>query len=143
MRALPQDSVGRDARILPLRGRSGVGGTLGRAQPAEIRKLPPYSRTLLPDASKTLHVLTGLGAWEKAKSRTWAYRRKVILPFQSDPRHFDWSISRGFADCLIVNEGSPMHGDWIKVLAAELLVHTDRVLYIGAGPSVRFDVRET
>ena len=143
MRALPQDSVGRDARILPLRGRSGVGGTLGRAQPAEIRKLPPYSRTLLPDASKTLHVLTGLGAWEKAKSRTWAYRRKVILPFQSDPRHFDWSIARGFGDCLIVNEGSPTHGDWIRILAAELLVHTNQVLYIGAGPTVRFDVRET
>ena len=143
MRASPQDSVGRDARILPFRGRSAVGGALGCSRPAEIRKLPPYSRTLLPDASKTLHVLTGLGAWEKAKSRTWAHRRKVVLPFQSDPRHFDWSIARGFADCLIVNEGSPTHGDWIRILAAELLVHTDRVLYIGAGPTVQFDVRET
>lgn len=143
MRASPWESVGGDGRILPFRGRSAAGGALGRSRPAEIRKLPPYSRSLLPDASKTLHILTGLGAWEKAKSRTWAYRRKVVLPFQSDPRHFDWSIARGFADCLIVNEGSPTHGDWIRILAAELLVHTDRVLYIGAGPTVQFDVRET
>ena len=143
MRASPQESVGGDARILPFRSRNVICGSLGLSLPAEIRKLPPYSRTLLPDASKTLHVLTGLGAWEKAKSRTWAYRIKDVLPFQSDPRHFDWSIARGFADCLIVNEGSPTHGDWIRILAAELLVHTDRVLYIGAGPTVRFDVRET
>jgi hypothetical protein len=142
MRASPQNSVVGDARILPFRGRSAVGGALGHSRHAEIRKLPPYSRTLLPDASKTRHVLTGLGAWEKAKSRIWAYRQKVVLLFQSDPRPFDRSISRGFAECLIVNEGIPMHGDWIKILAAELLVHTDRVLYIGAGPTVRFDVRE-
>jgi len=102
------------------------------------RKRPPFAKLLRFNPQQTLYVLTGSGGWEKAKSRTWGYRRKVVLPLDVDPRALDWSVAEEFEDCLIVNQENSIMEETIRILAAELLVHTELVLYIEEGTIIRF-----
>jgi len=102
------------------------------------RKRPPFAKQLRFNHQQTLYVLTGSGGWAKGKSRTWGYRRKVVLPMDVDPRSLDWSVAEEFEDCLIVNEENAFMEETIRILASELLVHTDLVLYIEEGTITRF-----
>ena len=102
------------------------------------RKPPPFAKLLRFNHRETLYVLTGSGGWGKGKSRTWGYRRKVVLPMDVDPRTLDWSVAEGFEDCLIVNEENPFMEETIRILASELLVHTELVVYIEEGAITRF-----
>lgn len=102
------------------------------------RKRPPFAKLLSFNHHQTLYVLTGSGGWTKGKSRTWGYRRKVVLPMDVDPRSLDWSVAEEFEDCLIVNEENAFMEETIRILASELLVHTEIVLYIEEGTITRF-----
>lgn len=55
-----------------------------------------------------------------------------------DPRSLDWSIAEEFEDCLIVNEENALMEETIRILASELLVHTELVLYVEEGAITRF-----
>lgn len=102
------------------------------------KKRPPFAKGLRFNPQGTLYVLTGSGGWEKGKSRCWGYRRKVVLPMDVDPRTLDWSVAEEFEDCLIVNEENPFMEETIRILASELLVHTELVVYIEEGAITRF-----
>ena len=102
------------------------------------KKRPPFTKLLRFNPRETLYVLTGSGGWEKGKSRCWGYRRKVVLPMDVDPRTLDWSVAEEFEDCLIVNEENPFMEETIRILASELLVHTELVVYIEEGAITRF-----
>lgn len=105
------------------------------------RRPPPYSKQLRGDRQKTLAVLVGSAAWDRAKSPSWFPGRKIVLPPGEHPAAFDWSCVAGYPDAVIVTVGDPESLESITALAGELLRYVGQVLHIGPGPVIRFEPR--
>ena len=94
------------------------------------KRSPPYSKTLKPNPMATCWICTGSGAWNRAASDTWQPGSKVCLPPDADPGAYRWNCVSGFADVAILADGTPPPLAILQSLAAELMVHQDRVLYL-------------
>jgi hypothetical protein len=68
--------------------------------------LPPYAQQL--DRTRwraSLWVITGSGAWQKARSQTWFPGQKIILPFGDDIGRYRWPVAG--RECIVASEGEP------------------------------------
>lgn len=107
-----------------------------------MKRQPPYAKRVVPSTKKTLHILTGSKAWDRANSPTWFPASKVVLPSEESPHTFDWSFTSKWGDAVIWCLGDPAPQETIQNLAVELLQRLDLVLYVGPKQStVRFTQR--
>jgi hypothetical protein len=67
------------------------------------KRFAPYAHQLTP-SQRSIAVLTGSGAWERAESRTWLDGRKLVLPLGDDPASYRWPVAG--RDCILYSFGT-------------------------------------
>ena len=82
------------------------------------KKLPPYGNRLDRGSKRTIVVLTGSGAWDRARdSQNCGYL--LVLPPGDDPTGFHWPVAG--RDCVVWSLGTPEPHERLVALGAALV----------------------
>lgn len=109
----------------------GYGGGYRPVCETARRRLPPYlhrhAERLRTDASATVWIAIGSGAWRWAQERMRSHI-VIVVPPGDDPIGYDWTACSGHDPILLYRAG-PADGDQVRTLVEAVIRDgTDRVL---------------
>jgi hypothetical protein len=85
---------------------------------SQQKRLAPYARHL-DQSRRSICVLTGSRAWERAESRTWFDGCKLVLPLGDDPASYRWPVAG--RDCILYSFGTPEPRERLITLSVALV----------------------
>lgn len=93
-------------------------GKFRGSKSTQSRRLAPYARHL-DQSRRSIAILTGSNAWERAESRTWFDGCKLVLPLGDDPASYRWPVAG--RDCILFGFGTPEPRERLIALSVALV----------------------